>query len=162
MKLVEVIGVVCELKLFPKRELPVSGVVLSGQVEGEAVAWLEGIRRIEVAYEDVFATDFEIVADLVFDSDRGLMPFNPGERIFRSEFITSTQMQSLSDFPIHFRRCSHTDSRTLGGSVNFCQPCHRQRNYDNSCRLKDFFRRFHSFICGVVPPDRLTRTAGNV
>lgn len=114
MKLVEVIGVVCELKLFPKRELPISGVVLAGHVQGKTMAWLEGVRRIEVAYEDVFATDFEIVADLVFNSDRGLMPFNPGERIFRSELITSTQMQSLSDFPIHFRRTSHTHSQTLG------------------------------------------------
>lgn len=151
-----------ELKLFPKRELPVSGVVLAGHVQGETMTWLEGVRRIEVAYEDVFATDFEIVADLVFNSDRGLMPFNPGERVFCSEFITSTQMQSLSDFPVYFCRCSHTDSRTLGGSVNFCQPYRRQRKYDSCCRLKDFSRRFHSSICGVVPPDRLTRTAGNV
>lgn len=99
---VHIVCVVRELKFLAEGELPVSGVVLSGQVEGEAVAWFEGIRRIEVAYEDVFATDFEIVADLVFYSDRCLMPFDSRERIFRSEFITSTQMQSLSDFPIHF------------------------------------------------------------
>lgn len=114
MKLVEVVGVVRELKFLAEGELPVSGVILSSQVEGEAVAWFEGIRRIEVAYEDVFATDFEIVADLVFYSDRCLMPFDSRERIFRSEFITSTQMQSLSDFPIHFGRASHTHSQTLG------------------------------------------------
>lgn len=114
MKLVEVVCVVRELKFLAEGELPVSGVVLSGQVEGEAVAWFEGIRRIEVAYEDVFATDFEIVADLVFYSDRCLMPFDSRERIFRSEFITSTQMQSISDFPIHFGRTSHTHSQTLG------------------------------------------------
>lgn len=143
LELVEVVGIVRELKLFANGEIPVSGVVLAGQVQGEAMARPEGVRRIEVPDEDVFPADIEIVADLVFEPDGGLMPFYSSKRFFCPELISCTEMKSLPHFPVHFRRCPRAYSRTPGGSVRYCQPYRRQCKDDSCCRLEDFFRRFH-------------------